>query len=142
PGSAEIPPRARDASQGRLSVTFTSGNVNWSEAALRMDGVSAGGTSVTATPLRPADSPACEVEPRSKMRFQVQLGNERWESIPDVRPLFHLDDIGHVELDELAVERFRGRGHVGDDQLAEVRDHPAILAVAVEGQSGAAFDLD
>ncbi len=56
--------------------------------------------------------------------------------------LLGFDDVDDVELDELAVEWLRGRGHFGNDQFEEVCDHPAVLAVAVEGHGGAAFDLD
>ena len=45
-------------------------------------------------------------------------------------------------MDELAVERLRRRGDVGDDELLEIRDQSPVLAVAVQGNRGAAVDLD
>src|SRR6266853_1665228 len=114
-----------------------------SEAALRMDGVSAGGTvrDGNASPGRRLTGL------RSRTSLQNAFPSATWERAVGVnsrRPgrLLHLGYVGHVELDELAVVRLRGRGYVGDDQLGEVGDHPAVLAVAVEGERGAAFDLD
>jgi hypothetical protein len=56
--------------------------------------------------------------------------------------LFHLGDINDIDLDELPVEGLRCGSHVGHDELGVVRDHVAVLAVAVEGEGGTAFDLD
>lgn len=44
---------------------------------------------------------------------------------PQIRCLLHLGDVGHVELNELAIERLRGRPHVGHDQIALDRESSA-----------------
>ena len=51
-------------------------------------------------------------------------------------------NVNHVNLDELAVVRLGCRRDVGDDELFEVGDQPAVLAVAVKGDGRSAVDLD
>jgi len=45
-------------------------------------------------------------------------------------------------LDELAVIRLRSRRDAGDDELLEVCNEAAILAVAMKSDGGAAVDFD
>ena len=82
--------------------------------------------------------------PLGSLQSSVSLRSALAFLIPQspLRPLLHLDHVGDVQLDELAIEGLGCWGDFWDDELGEVRDHVAVLAVAVKGERGTAFDLD
>ena len=56
--------------------------------------------------------------------------------------LLHLNNVGDIKLDELAVKWLWSWRDVWNHKLREVCNHSAILAVATEGECCAAFNHD
>ena len=56
--------------------------------------------------------------------------------------LFYFNDVGHIDLNELPVEGLGCGSNAGNNELLEVGDKAAVLAVAEEGDRGTAVNFD